>query len=248
MSTRSTLSVPCFCRLRPDRRGFSTGWPTIHDGIASLGHGVVAWAHLSARPLGDSRQQHRRRFASRAPGGFDLKTLHLFAMAQIAVRARQLLDTLRSAQSVVAHVHSARHRRGALQWIRQMTPVIPEMSALITVIAIEAGSLELQHAVRLPRRRRTCRTRGSPLPMPRLNHDTRWAEPACVTTPAQPAPGIAAAAIVANGRRRVQPPWTSPDPARRARQNCPGLAAPCPHTLAYNRLAVRRAPTVRWRP
>ena len=82
-------------------------------------------------------------FASRALGSFDLQMLHLFAMAQIAGYALGGCWThIGSAQSVVAYSFIQRDVDAAftpVQWIRQMTPIILEMFALITiVIAIES--------------------------------------------------------------------------------------------------------------
>ena len=58
----------------------------IHNGIASFGHGVVAWAQFSGATFLSAILDNNivADFASRALGGFDLQTLHLFAMAQIA--------------------------------------------------------------------------------------------------------------------------------------------------------------------
>jgi Na+/H+ antiporter NhaD/arsenite permease-like protein len=117
----------------------------IHNGIASLGHGVVAWAQFSGATFLSAILDNNivADFASRALGGFDLQTLHLFAMAQIAGYALGGCWThIGSAQSVVAYSFIQRDVDAAftpVQWIRQMTPVILEMFALITtVIAIES--------------------------------------------------------------------------------------------------------------
>ena len=81
--------------------------------------------------------------ASRALRGVYLEILHLFAMAQIAGYALGGCWThIGSAQSVVGYSFIQRDVDAAftpLQWIRQMTPIILDMFALITVmIAIES--------------------------------------------------------------------------------------------------------------
>jgi Na+/H+ antiporter NhaD/arsenite permease-like protein len=120
----------------------------IHDGIASLGHGVVAWAQFSGATVLSAILDNNivADFASRALVGFDLQTLHLFAMAQIAGYALGGCWThIGSAQSVVAYSFIQRDVDAAftpVQWIKQMTPINLEMFALITaVIAIESWLL-----------------------------------------------------------------------------------------------------------
>jgi hypothetical protein len=82
-------------------------------------------------------------FASRALADFDARILQLFAMAQIAGYALGGCWThIGSAQSVVAYSFIQRDVDAGytpVQWIAQMTPVILEMFAMITVvIAIES--------------------------------------------------------------------------------------------------------------
>ena len=117
----------------------------IRDGVATLGHGPVAWAQFSGATFLSAILDNNivADFASRALGGFDLQMLHLFAMAQIAGYALGGCWThIGSAQSVVAYSFIQRDVDAAftpVQWIRQMTPIILEMFALITVvIAIES--------------------------------------------------------------------------------------------------------------
>ena len=113
-------------------------------GDRRVGHGHVACPvpglHLS---LGDPRQQRRRRLRvprhARPRGGGP----HLFAMAQIAGYAVGGCWThIGCAQSVVAYAFIRRDVDEAytpVAWIKEMTPVILEMFALITVmIAIES--------------------------------------------------------------------------------------------------------------
>ena len=111
----------------------------IRDGVATLGHGPVAWAQFSGATFLSAILDNNivADFASRALGGFDLQMLHLFAMAQIAGYALGGCWThIGSAQSVVAYSFIQRDVDAAftpVQWIRQMTPIILEMFALITV-------------------------------------------------------------------------------------------------------------------
>ncbi len=117
----------------------------IRDGVATLGHGPVAWAQFTGATFLSAILDNNivADFASRALGGFDVQMLHLFAMAQIAGYALGGCWThIGSAQSVVAYSFIQRDVDAAftpVQWIRQMTPIILEMFALITVvIAIES--------------------------------------------------------------------------------------------------------------
>ncbi len=117
----------------------------IREGVATLGHGPVAWAQFSGATFLSAILDNNivADFASRALGGFDLQMLHLFAMAQIAGYALGGCWThIGSAQSVVAYSFIQRDVDAAftpVQWIRQMTPIILEMFVLITaVIAIES--------------------------------------------------------------------------------------------------------------
>ena len=77
-------------------------------------------------------------FASRALEDFDVRLVHFFAMAQVAGYALGGCWThIGSAQSVVAYSFIQRDVDGAftpVQWIREMTPVILEMFALITIV------------------------------------------------------------------------------------------------------------------
>ena len=70
--------------------------------------------------------------------GLDLSLLHLFAMAQIAGYALGGCWThIGCAQSVVAYAFIQRdvdEHYTPVQWIREMTPVILEMLALISIL------------------------------------------------------------------------------------------------------------------
>jgi Na+/H+ antiporter NhaD/arsenite permease-like protein len=117
----------------------------IRDGVATLGHGPIAWAQFSGATVLSAILDNNivADFASRALENFDVQMLHLFAMAQIAGYALGGCWThIGSAQSVVAYSFIQRDVDAAftpLQWTRVMTPIIVEMFALITVvIAIES--------------------------------------------------------------------------------------------------------------
>ena len=117
----------------------------IRDGVSTLGHGPVAWAQFSGATFLSAILDNNivADFASRALKDFDLQMLHLFAMAQIAGYALGGCWThIGSAQSVVAYSFIQRDVDASytpVQWIRQMTPIILEMFALISVvIAIES--------------------------------------------------------------------------------------------------------------
>jgi Na+/H+ antiporter NhaD/arsenite permease-like protein len=117
----------------------------IRSGVATLGHGAVAWAQFTGATVLSAILDNNivADFASRALLSFDIQILHLFAMAQIAGYALGGCWThIGSAQSVVAYSFIQRDVDAAftpVQWMRQMTPIILEMFALITVvIAIES--------------------------------------------------------------------------------------------------------------
>jgi Na+/H+ antiporter NhaD/arsenite permease-like protein len=112
----------------------------IRGGVASLGHGPVAWAQFSGATILSAILDNNivADFASRALEHFDTQVLHIFAMAQIAGYALGGCWThIGSAQSVVAYSFIQRDVDAAftpVQWIRMMTPVILEMFALITLM------------------------------------------------------------------------------------------------------------------
>ncbi len=117
----------------------------IRNGVETMGHGPVAWTQFTGATLLSAILDNNivADFASRALSDFDVQLLHLFAMAQIAGYALGGCWThIGSAQSVVAYSFIQRDVDPGytpIQWIRQMTPIILEMFALITVvIAIES--------------------------------------------------------------------------------------------------------------
>jgi fumarate reductase subunit C len=117
----------------------------IRNGVDTLGHGPVAWAQFAGATFLSAILDNNivADFASRALESFDIRILHLFAMAQIAGYALGGCWThIGSAQSVVAYSFIQRDVDAGytpVQWIRAMTPIVLEMFALITlVIAIES--------------------------------------------------------------------------------------------------------------
>jgi len=117
----------------------------IQSGVGTLGHGPVAWVQFTGATFLSAILDNNivADFASRALETFDVQVLRFFAMAQIAGYALGGCWThIGSAQSVVAYSFIQRDVDAGytpVQWIRQMTPIILEMFALITaVIAIES--------------------------------------------------------------------------------------------------------------
>ena len=117
----------------------------IKAGVAAFGHAPVAWAQFTGATVLSAILDNNvvADFASRALADFDIRVLHLFAMAQIAGYALGGCWThIGCAQSVVAYAFIQRDVDAGytpLQWIRHMTPVILEMFALITgVILVES--------------------------------------------------------------------------------------------------------------
>lgn len=117
----------------------------IRHGVETLGHGPVAWTQFTGATVLSAILDNNivADFASRALLDFDVDIMHLFAMSQIAGYALGGCWThIGSAQSVVAYSFIQRDVDAGftpLQWIRQMTPIVLEMFALITVvIAIES--------------------------------------------------------------------------------------------------------------
>jgi len=120
----------------------------IHQGITLLGHGHVAFAQFIGCTFLSAILDNNvvADFASRALHRLDITIMHLFAMAQIAGYALGGCWThIGSAQSVVAFAFIRRdvdERYTPLDWIKEITPIILQMLALITVI-IYAESLLL---------------------------------------------------------------------------------------------------------
>jgi hypothetical protein len=109
-------------------------------GLETLGHYPVAWSQFLGSTILSAILDNNivADFASRALRNLDLPTLHLFAMAQIAGYALGGCWThIGCAQSVVAYAFIQRdvdENYTPVQWIREMTPVILEMLAVITVL------------------------------------------------------------------------------------------------------------------
>lgn len=84
-------------------------------------------------------------FASRGLLGFDTKTLHLFAMAQIAGYALGGCWThIGCAQSVVAYAFIQRdldEHYGPVQWIREMTPILFKILLVMAAIIYAENAL-----------------------------------------------------------------------------------------------------------
>jgi len=112
----------------------------VADGLQALGVLPVAWGQFLGATLLSAILDNNvvADFASRALTGLDLSLLHLFAMAQIAGYALGGCWThIGSAQSVVAYAFIQRDvddQYTPMQWIREMTPIILEMLALISIL------------------------------------------------------------------------------------------------------------------
>jgi hypothetical protein len=112
----------------------------IQEGLRTLGPYPVAWLQFMGSTFLSAILDNNvvADFASRALLNLDLSMLHLFAMAQIAGYALGGCWThIGSAQSVVAYSFIQRdvdEQYTPVQWIRQITPVILEMLAVITVL------------------------------------------------------------------------------------------------------------------
>lgn len=124
----------------------------IRQSVETLGHGHVAFAQFLGCTFLSAILDNNvvADFASRALHGLDIAVLHLFAMAQIAGYALGGCWThIGSAQSVVAFAFIRRdvdERYTPIQWIKEMTPVIVKILALITVVIYaESALLEWLH-------------------------------------------------------------------------------------------------------
>jgi Na+/H+ antiporter NhaD/arsenite permease-like protein len=124
----------------------------IRQGVETLGHGHVAFAQFLGCTFLSAILDNNvvADFASRALHGLDIAVLHLFAMAQIAGYALGGCWThIGSAQSVVAFAFIRRdvdERYTPIRWIKEMTPVIAKILALITIIIYaESALLEWLH-------------------------------------------------------------------------------------------------------
>ena len=131
--------------------GFFEGMKELlQHGIETLGTAHVAFAQFLGSTFLSAILDNNvvADFASRALMSFDIKTLHLFAMAQIAGYALGGCWThIGCAQSVVAYAFIQRdldkHYR-PVQWIREMTPVIIKILVVMgAIIYAESAILRL---------------------------------------------------------------------------------------------------------
>ncbi|HTL03481.1 MAG TPA: hypothetical protein VL243_14695 [Vicinamibacterales bacterium] len=119
----------------------------IQYGLQTVGHFPVAWSQFVGATLLSAILDNNivADFASRALHNLDLPTLHLFAMSQIAGYALGGCWThIGCAQSVVAYAFICRdvdERYTPLQWIREMSPVILEMLAVVSALIYAESKL-----------------------------------------------------------------------------------------------------------
>ena len=119
----------------------------LHQGLQTLGAFPVAWGQFLGSTLLSAILDNNivADFASRALTNLDLSMLHLFAMAQIAGYALGGCWThIGCAQSVVAYSFIQRdidEHYTPIQWIREMTPIILEMLALISILIYAESKL-----------------------------------------------------------------------------------------------------------
>jgi Na+/H+ antiporter NhaD/arsenite permease-like protein len=124
----------------------------IHQGIETLGNAHVAFAQFLGCTFLSAILDNNivADFASHGLHDLETSTLHLFAMAQIAGYALGGCWThIGSAQSVVAYAFIQRDvdaKYTPVQWIKDITPVILEMLAVIAlIIYIESALLRWLH-------------------------------------------------------------------------------------------------------
>ena len=121
----------------------------IRDGVEVLGPGHIAFAQFVGCTFLSAILDNNvvADFASRALERLDVTIMHLFAMAQIAGYALGGCWThIGSAQSVVAFAFIRRdidERYTPIQWIKEITPIILQMFAVITIF-VYAESLLLE--------------------------------------------------------------------------------------------------------
>src|SRR5688572_77360 len=114
----------------------------IRSGVATLGHGPVAWAQFTGATFLSAILDNNivADFASRALASFDVQMLHLFAMAQIAGYALGGCWThIGSAQSVVAYSFIQRDVDAAFTPIRseEHTSELQSQSNLVCRLLLE---------------------------------------------------------------------------------------------------------------
>jgi hypothetical protein len=126
---------------------FSRMESLIQYGLQTLGQYPVAWSQFMGATFLSAILDNNvvADFASRGLHNLDLPTLHLFAMAQIAGYALGGCWThIGCAQSVVAYSFICRdvdERYTPVQWMREMTPVILEMIAVVSVLIYAESAL-----------------------------------------------------------------------------------------------------------
>lgn len=119
----------------------------VHQGIATLGYGHVAIGQFMGSAVLSAILDNNvvADFASRALHDLDLPVLHLFALAQIAGYAVGGCWThIGSAQSVVAFAFIRREvdeHFTPVQWMKEMTPVILEILAAVTLLLYAESAL-----------------------------------------------------------------------------------------------------------
>jgi hypothetical protein len=119
----------------------------LHQGIDTLGTAHVAFAQFLGSTVLSAILDNNivADFASRALLGFDVKTLHLFAMAQIAGYALGGCWThIGCAQSVVAYAFIQRDLDEGyrpVQWIREMTPLIVKILIVMAALIYAESAL-----------------------------------------------------------------------------------------------------------
>jgi hypothetical protein len=126
--------------LLSQARFFDGAQTLVVNGLEALGALPVAWGQFLGATFLSAILDNNivADFASRALTDMDLSLLHLFATAQIAGYALGGCWThIGSAQSVVAYAFIQRDidaHYTPMQWIGEMTPVILEMLAVISIL------------------------------------------------------------------------------------------------------------------
>jgi Na+/H+ antiporter NhaD/arsenite permease-like protein len=133
--------------LLSQARFFDGVQTVVVDSLHALGALPVAWGQFLGATFLSAILDNNvvADFASRALTDMDLSLLHLFAMAQIAGYALGGCWThIGSAQSVVAYAFIQRDvdaHYTPMQWIREMTPVVLEMLAVISILIYAESQL-----------------------------------------------------------------------------------------------------------
>jgi hypothetical protein len=126
---------------------FGAAQDLVQHGVAALGQAHAAFAQLLGSTFLSAILDNNivADFASRGLRGLDVKALHFFAMAQIAGYALGGCWThIGCTQSVVAFAFIQRHvdaRFTPVQWIKEMTPVIVQILAVMGVLIYAESAL-----------------------------------------------------------------------------------------------------------